>query len=355
MSSQPNLDTQSDVPQSAGLAIPATLLEVFREFRTAEFTTIGRHSVPITWPVLPFYDAETGQFSVATSIGLPQKAFNVRHDGRVSMLFSESTASGLVDPPAILVQGDAVAPDEIITDLAGNRELLLQVFRRQPNSAMYSSNALMRYLFDWYYMRLFIYITPRRILWWDDQDFSRTPHILDFTGTHTDAESSASPRATAQPQIGAQPAGALDWALEELARYERAVLTGFDAHGYPSSIRCQVDIARGGDSQNPTVHIHAPGDHEIESGPANLLAHYHDEHLWNLRSVSVRGQLVQEDNGLVLHPQQASGNRGRLRDLFGFLSSSRRNTKTYLARRNLDRPQVPWDDIIALKKEALGK
>ena len=50
---------------------------------------------------------------LTTSIGLPNKAFNARRDGRISLLFSDQTASGLQDPPAVLVQGDAEVPEEI--------------------------------------------------------------------------------------------------------------------------------------------------------------------------------------------------------------------------------------------------
>jgi hypothetical protein len=44
---------------------------------------------------------------------------------------------------------------------------------RQPVSARYSANPLTRRLSDWYLMRLLIYVTPRRIRWWPQGDFSR--------------------------------------------------------------------------------------------------------------------------------------------------------------------------------------
>ena len=152
---------------------------VFREFRTCEFSTLVKDGTPITWPTNPLYQPEKGHFLIATSIGLPQKAFNIRRNPRVSLLFSDSTGSGLVDPPAVLVQGDAEAPEEIVTLDKRSESLARVVFSRQPAGEMYSSNALLRYLFDWYYMRLLIYVTPRRILWWDQADFARTPHEME--------------------------------------------------------------------------------------------------------------------------------------------------------------------------------
>jgi hypothetical protein len=156
--------------------IPPELGEVFREFRTCELSTLARDGTPVTWPTNPLYQPDEGRFLIATSIGLPQKAFNIRRNSRVSLLFSDSTGSGLVNPPAVLVQGDAEAPDEIVTLDKRSQSLARVVFSRQPAGEMYSSNALLRYLFDWYYMRLLIHVSPRRILWWDQGNFARTPH-----------------------------------------------------------------------------------------------------------------------------------------------------------------------------------
>jgi hypothetical protein len=106
------------------------------------------------------------------------EAINVRREPRVSLLFSDPTASGLSDPPAVLIQGDAIAPDQVVTEIAGSEEALRMVFQRQPSSAIYSSNALMRALMDWYYMRLLIVVTPRRIRWWPHGDFLAAPREL---------------------------------------------------------------------------------------------------------------------------------------------------------------------------------
>ena len=109
--------------------------------------------------------AGEGRFLITTSIGLPQKAFNIRRNPRVSLLFSDPPRSGLADPPAVLIQGDAEAPDEVVVSVKGLEDELEEAYRRQPAASMYSSNPLLRYLFDWYYMRLMIHVTPRRILW----------------------------------------------------------------------------------------------------------------------------------------------------------------------------------------------
>jgi hypothetical protein len=169
---------------TARLPLPLEVRAVFRAFRTCEFSTLAKDGTPITWPTLPFFDEENGRFLVTTSIGLPQKVFNVRRNPRVSLLFSDPTASGLDAPPAVLVQGDAAAPDEVLTDLRGYEDVLREVFERQPESAIYSSNPVMRALFDWYYMRLVIYVTPLRLLWWPRGDFGREPLEVDAPHDH---------------------------------------------------------------------------------------------------------------------------------------------------------------------------
>ena len=168
--------------QDQTLEIPETVSAVFGHFLTCEMTTIGKSGRPITWPVMPLYWEQRGQFVLFTSIGLPQKAFNVRQNPQASLLFSDPTGSGLTDPPMVLVQGDAAVTDQILTSFSGLdpelRDLVksqaLNMLRRQPAMKMYISNPLSRYLMDWYFMRLIITLTPRRIQWWEVGDQSRT-------------------------------------------------------------------------------------------------------------------------------------------------------------------------------------
>ncbi len=164
---------------SSIIDVPPEVMEVFTEFRTCELSTLSKRGVPITWPVVAFIKPpESEQFVFCTSIGLAQKAFNIRRNPHVSFLFSDPTGSELEDPPYVLVQGDAEAPDEIHSNFPGTKEQLVNLAKRQPAGSMFSSNPLMRYLMDWYYMRIFISVTPRRVLWWDHGDFTCDPHEM---------------------------------------------------------------------------------------------------------------------------------------------------------------------------------
>jgi hypothetical protein len=85
------------------LELPVEVEDVFREYLTCEFSTLARDGTPISWPLITLWQPQEGRFLLTTSIALSRKALNVRRDGRVSLLFSDPTASGLQNPPAALV------------------------------------------------------------------------------------------------------------------------------------------------------------------------------------------------------------------------------------------------------------
>lgn len=91
----------------------------------------------------------------------------------------------------------------------------------------------------------------------------------------------------------------------------------------------------------------------VESGPASLLCHRHDENLWHLKSFLVRGTLRREGGAWGLQPRRfvpAAGIGGSL-GMVRFVLGSRRTTKRYLQRRGLFRPQIPWRPINELKAQ----
>jgi hypothetical protein len=100
-------------------------VEIIDRYFTCEFTTLSRDGSPVTWPVSPRLLAD-GRFLLTTSIGMPQKAFNIRRNPKVSLLFSEPTGSGVSTPGAVLVQGDATAEDRIVTDVSADEDLILE-------------------------------------------------------------------------------------------------------------------------------------------------------------------------------------------------------------------------------------
>jgi hypothetical protein len=157
------------------LDLPPDVAAVIREFYTCEFTTVNTSGQPMTWPSVPYFNAAEGRIVCAVSIAFPVKAFNARRHRQVSLLFSDRTGSGLDHPPAVLVQGDAAVAEvlDYSPDIIG---LFKTVSRRQPDSRRFTNNRVIRQLFVWYlFQRISLTVKPRRILFWPDGDFSRTP------------------------------------------------------------------------------------------------------------------------------------------------------------------------------------
>ena len=154
--------------------LPPEVVAVLRSFYTCEFTTINRHGEPLTWPVEPFFDEQSGELIVSASIAFPTKARNARRNPRVSLLFSDPTGSGLADPPAVLVQGNASVV-ESHEWTARSREHFKLSLIRQPDSRKFIANPLARRLFTFYFQRLAIAVRPHRVLVWAHRDFSSSP------------------------------------------------------------------------------------------------------------------------------------------------------------------------------------
>jgi hypothetical protein len=316
---------------AAAHADPA-LVPVLHAYRTAELLTVTRSGVPIAWPTLTMPRPD-GTFLVTTSIALPQKAANVRRDPRVALLFSDPTGSGLDAPPQVLVQGTAVCPDEIVTSALPRADLWRRLSERQPTADAYRRTAIGRWLFDWYYMRLLLTVTPER---W------RTRPSL------APAEPLA-PRAHAAPV----PAPADDsddafaLAVRRLPGFSSAVLAAFDAGGRPTLLRTRPRVD--GDVRRFAVDV--PAGEEPRPGPASLLCHSHDEKLWNLRSFVVRGTLERDGGTWFLRPERyvPGGDRMGPVTMVRTLRDLRRTARSYLDERGLERPRIPWEEYEALK------
>src|SRR6266542_4200087 len=156
------------------LQLPADVEAVLRSFFTCEFTTLNQAGEPLTWPVEPFFDAAAGEIVATASIAFPVKALNARRNPHVALLYSDPTGSGLDDPPAVLIQGDARVEEWREWTPRTAEYFRLSVIR-QPDSRKFIANPLARRLFAFYFQRLNITVQPRRVLVWPRRDFSVAP------------------------------------------------------------------------------------------------------------------------------------------------------------------------------------
>ena len=175
----------SHVEPAAG-ELPRPVLDALGGYVTADLSTFARGGTPITWPVLPMWEPVGERVLVATSIGLPYKAYNIERDPRVALLYSDATGSDLVDPPSVLVQGDAEVRRGILTSTSQLEPQVrdaveaqaIALFRRQPSVGWYLSNPVSRAAMSWYFLRLLIVVRPRVVSWgWGPADRWERLHV----------------------------------------------------------------------------------------------------------------------------------------------------------------------------------
>ncbi|MFB7808210.1 pyridoxamine 5'-phosphate oxidase family protein [Streptomyces virginiae] len=105
---------------SSNTVLDSALHHVLDAYLTCEFVTLGRDGTPMAWPTA-VARRDDGTLLLTTSLAFAQKALNVRRDGRVALLFSDPTGSGLDPAPQVFVSGRAECPDTIMTGRAEPR------------------------------------------------------------------------------------------------------------------------------------------------------------------------------------------------------------------------------------------
>nr|WP_307839574.1 pyridoxamine 5'-phosphate oxidase family protein [Streptomyces sp. MBT49] len=297
--------------------------DVLDAYRTCEFVTLGRDGIPLAWPTA-VARREDGTLLVTTCLAFAQKALNVRRDGRVALLFSDPTGSGLSHAPQVFVSGRAECPDTIMTGPQGAEDYWRRLFERQPRSRSYLTRP-MRPLMSWYYLRLLITVEPQNVI--------VRPPLADLV--HRSAPMSAT-GAWSMP------------GMAQLGRAPSAVLAARDASGAPVLARTLPRPTSSG------YLVEVPADCPVEDGPAGLLVHRHDERLNDMYNAFVRGTLQRTAAGRLLVPSRVIEpmGSGRARDALRVLRQTKRSTDRYLARRGLSRPTVQWDRFRALVRPA---
>jgi hypothetical protein len=278
--------------------LPPELAQAAERYLTSEFVTIDAAGRPIVWPVTPYFRADEGCIDVTTGVGYPKKADDAARNPRVALLFSDPTGSGVERAPMVLVQGIARVDD---SDPAANRER----YEREMAAKLPALHALaptgpLKRFFSWYYDRIYLHVRPERVYVLADGDTDSEPTLYD---AHVEEVRSGH---NEEPEEGhAPPEGGLDvWdpRLDRLGREDAtAVLAIVGPDGFPFAVRVPVRA----DAASCVVHIEAdPVGAPIEAGPACLCAHSHADDLTWQRSFQVRGDLIERDGRLVLHPHR---------------------------------------------------
>ena len=305
-----------------------SLGQVMDAYRTCEFATVNRSGTPIAWPLVT-HRREDGTFVLTTSIGLPQKALNIRRNPAVAMRFSDSTASGLADPPHILVQGTASCPDDVVTDAGVLPEYWRRLMIRQPSSSLYARTAIGRRMMAFYYLRLIITVTPRAV-------------------TSRPALPVATPLVAAPvaPADRTTPFGA---AAGRLVEFGSAVLAGFDSLQRPTLVRVRPGI----DTATGTFGFGVPDDVDLAPGRASLLCHSHDDRLDTQRSFVATGDLTGTGGEWTMTPDRYIPGADRMGPVTAFrmIRALQSTARRYLASRGLGTPTINWAAIERIRRQ----
>jgi hypothetical protein len=78
----------------ANLNLPPDVEAVIREFRVWEFSTLVRDGTPVAWPLAARYRPEQNRFILTTSIGFPQKAFNIQREEEGWVFYPQQIITG---------------------------------------------------------------------------------------------------------------------------------------------------------------------------------------------------------------------------------------------------------------------
>jgi hypothetical protein len=136
-------------------------------------------------------------------------------------------------------------------------------------------------------------------------------------------------------------------AAKWLNKFDEAVLTVVDSDGYPASVRADprdYDVATG---ELPTA---LPDELHAAEGPANLLCHSHDEKMWNIQMVSLKGHVDKRQDAWVFVIEDFQPPSKLM--FLSFIRGARKAGTNYLEKRGLKRPGVNWAAIKEIQLRA---
>ena len=138
-------------------------------------------------------------------------------------------------------------------------------------------------------------------------------------------------------------------AAKALGTFAEAVVTAIDPDGYPVSVR---QAAPRYDADTGQMLVAWPEDVAVTEGAANVLCHYHDDKLWNIRAMQIKGRLERRGNDWIFVSTAFTPPSGMLLALWRAAKSNRAAGLRYLNKRGLGRPAVNWAALKEVRRRA---
>ncbi|NRQ40079.1 hemerythrin [Nonomuraea sp. NN258] len=297
---------------------PRELLPVFEKWVTCEYAGLTRSGAPITWPVGPFVGADGRTLDLTTGLSYPSKAERARRDPRVALLFSDPTGTGLADPPTVLVQGLATVRD---ADLQANTDRYVSAVEAKYPGALGRQPRFLLRRQAWYWTRIWIEVTPLRILWWPGGRLDAPPSRWEAAGDVVAPPSDPGPPGSDAPGWLPPPA---DWRprADQAVRHGAPVLTVTDVDGWPLPLRTlgAERVADGFVVRTGPIGV-------IARGRACLTFHSFDEDMNSQDNVVLVGEATPVAGGVHVRVERALGDfslsGSALRQMLKLMSSAR--------------------------------
>lgn len=321
---------------------PEELLPLFERAITVEYASLTRAGAPVTYPVTPYVGEDGLTLDVSTGLTYPSKAERARRNPKVALLYSDPLGSGLDDAPVALVQGLATVRD---ADLQANTDRYVRLSMAKSPAAYEGQPKFLLRTVDWYYARIWIQVTPTRMLWWPEGRVDEQPQ--EWTAP---AGTNAPPSDPAPP--GTQPAAWMEKPAQWREAAEQAVrefpfrdLTFVGADGSPICLPVREIAPDPGGFRLRVAHV--PG--ADPSGSACLTFHTHNPNFTTQHNRALVGRISPaEDGALLFEVERPLGNwdisESRLGFMFDFLFRKGRRLRPRLkaeaARRGQAVPKV---------------
>jgi hypothetical protein len=138
-------------------------------------------------------------------------------------------------------------------------------------------------------------------------------------------------------------------AAKWLGKFPEAVVTAVDAEGYPVSVR---QTAPSYDADTGQMSVAWPAGVAVAEGPASVLCHSHNEKVWNIKAMQIKGRLERRAGDWVFISTAFTPPPGMLITFLRLSRNGRAAARRYLDKRGLTAPAVNWDAIDELQRRA---
>ncbi|HEX4244544.1 MAG TPA: hypothetical protein VHY77_03165, partial [Acidimicrobiales bacterium] len=270
---------------------PGELAEVFAGAITAEYAGLTRLGAPVTVPTTPYVGH--GTLDLSTGLTYPTKAERARRNPRVALLFADPVGSPVTGPPVVAVQGLAAVRDG---DLQANADRYVRDSVAKLPAATKGQPRFVLRKMAWYYARIWVEITPVRILWWPDRDLSSAPQVWTKPGAVVAPASDPSPAGHPPAAWTEPPPSWRNEASFALASLPWRDLTVVDGEGYPL---CLPVAGVEADPAGFAIHL-GDGAPALVGGPACITFHNHAHTFTGQENRTFVGRLSPDDGTFVV-------------------------------------------------------